>query len=174
MDRGTYIEYEGRPAVRFQRSYPHPVSRLWAAITEPGELSHWFPARVSMQPRTGGAIEFTGDPHIKPTTGKILVFEPQHRLAYTWGADELHFELESHDDDGCVLTLIDVLEARDAAARNAAGWAVCLAELTKHVSGAQADGPHSDSAEPWQEHYDAYVAAGMPAGAVIPTVDEPV
>ena len=51
MDRGTYLEYDGRPAVRFQRSYPYPLQRLWAAVTEPDELKHWFPFRVSMQPR---------------------------------------------------------------------------------------------------------------------------
>ena len=63
---------------------------------------------------------------------------------------------------------LHVLEARDAAARNAAGWTVCLAELEKHLRGDPADGPHSAAAEPWQEHYAAYVAAGVPSGAPIP------
>jgi uncharacterized protein YndB with AHSA1/START domain len=42
MDRGTYIEYKGQPAVRLQRSYPYPIEQLWAAVTEPEELAHWF------------------------------------------------------------------------------------------------------------------------------------
>jgi uncharacterized protein YndB with AHSA1/START domain len=57
MDRGTYIEYDGRPAVRLQRTYPHPVDRVWAAVTEPAELSHWFPFAVQIEPRAGGRIE---------------------------------------------------------------------------------------------------------------------
>jgi hypothetical protein len=84
------------------------------------------------------------------------------------GPDELHFRLEPAGVGGCILTMVNVLAARDSAARNAAGWSVCLAELDKHVSGQVADGPHSAGAEPWEPYYDAYVAAGMPAGAPIP------
>ncbi len=168
MDRGTYIEYNGRPAVRFQRSYPYPIERLWAAVTQPDELEHWFPSAVKIEPRVGGTIEFFDDPNTEPTTGTILVFDPPRRLAFTWSGDELVFELEPTGGHGCELTLINLLEARDTAARNAAGWSVCLIELDKHLSGKGADGPHSDTAEPWRPHYDAYVAAGMPSGAEIP------
>jgi uncharacterized protein YndB with AHSA1/START domain len=168
MDRGTYIERDGRPAVRFQRRYPHPVERLWAAVTEPGELAHWFPSTVRIEPRAGGTIAFSDDPHVEPSSGTVLMFDPPHRLAFTWGGDELHFELSPVGDSSCELTLINVLQARDTAARNAAGWSVCLAELGKHVSGAVAGGPHSDTAESWRVHYDGYLADGLPSGAHIP------
>jgi hypothetical protein len=46
---------------------------------------------------------------------------------------------------------------------------VCLAELDKQVDGRPVDGPHSDTAEEWQPYYDAYVVAGVPSGAKIPT-----
>jgi uncharacterized protein YndB with AHSA1/START domain len=168
MDRGTFVDFDGRPAVRFERTYRHPPARIWSAITEPGELAHWFPATVSLEPRVGGTIEFTDDPNTDPKSGTVLAFDPPRWLAYTWGGDELHFRLEPTETGGCTLTLVDVLETRDAAARNAAGWTVCLAELDKHVSGAVADGPHSSTAEPWDPVYTDYVAAGMPAGAPIP------
>jgi len=166
-DRGTFVEHDGRPAVRFERTYRQPVERLWAAITEPGDLSHWFPSKVVLEPRVGGKIEFSGDPHGTSMTGEVLAYEPPHRLAYTWGGDELHFALTAAGD-GCTLTLINVLEARDTAARNAAGWDVCLAELTKHLADEVADGPHSETSEPWRPLYDGYVAAGMPSGAWFP------
>ncbi len=121
-DRGTYVEHEGRPAVRFVRRYPHPAERVWAAVSEPAELRHWFPSH----------------------------------------GDELHLTVEP-DGEGAVLTLLNVLEARDAAARNAAGWTVCLAELDAHLGG-----PRGATAEPWPELYAAYVAAGVPSGAPIP------
>ncbi|HEX5190596.1 MAG TPA: SRPBCC family protein [Streptosporangiaceae bacterium] len=170
MERGTLIDHDGRPAVRFRREFAHPAERLWAAITNPEDLARWFPSKVRMEPRAGGTIEFFGDPNqpAARTTGTILVFEPPTRLAYTWHASELHFTIEAAAGGGCVLTLTDVLDARDAAARNAAGWTVCLAELGKHLAGQRADGPHSDTAESWQRHYDDYVAAGMPSGAGIP------
>jgi uncharacterized protein YndB with AHSA1/START domain len=168
-DRGTYVEHEGRPAARFERHYPHPAERVWAAVSEPGELAHWFPSQVEVEARTGGRITFSGDPHMPPTSGTVLVYDPPRRLAFTWGGDELHLTVEPDGGAACTLTLVNVLEARDTAARNAAGWAVCLAELDKQLSGGPAEGPHSDTAEPWQEHYAAYVAAGMPAGAPVPS-----
>ncbi|MDQ1486594.1 MAG: hypothetical protein QOJ62_2287 [Actinomycetota bacterium] len=168
MDLGTYIEYRGRPAVRFQRAYPRPAERVWTAITEPDELAHWFPSNVTIEPRAGGTVEFSGDPNMPATTGRVLIFEPPHRLAFSWGGDELHFQIEPTGDDSCELTLINVLEARDAAARNAAGWSVCLAELDKHLGGISTDGPHSASAEPWPRYYEAYLAAGVPSGAAVP------
>ena len=169
MDRGTLVDHDGRPAVRFRREFAQPIQRLWAAITNPDDLAHWFPSKVRMEPRLGGKIEFWGDPNGPDATytGTILAYDPPTRLGYSWHDNELHFTLES-SEGGCVLTLTDVLEARDAAARNAAGWTVCLAELDKHVAGKAADGPHGQTAESWREHYDSYVAAGMPSGAYIP------
>ncbi len=168
MERGTLIEYQGRPAVRFSRDYGHPAERLWQALTDPDELQHWFPSKVRLEPRAGGAIEFSGDPNLAASTGTVLVHEPPRRLAYSWGGDELHFELGPAGARECVLTFTDVLDARDAAARNAAGWSVCLAELGKLLADGVADGPHASTALSWRELYDSYVAAGMPSGAVIP------
>jgi uncharacterized protein YndB with AHSA1/START domain len=172
MDRGTYLEYHGRPAVRFQRIYSHPIERVWAAVTEPKELSHWFPSTVTIEPRIGGAITFSDDPYTEPSTGMILAFDPPRRLAFTWYVDELHFELEPVGEGHCQLTLINIPESPDTAARNAAGWSVCLAELSKLLAGEPGKGPHSDTAEPWRPYYDAYLADGMPSGAAIPGADE--
>jgi uncharacterized protein YndB with AHSA1/START domain len=167
-NRGSYVDHGGRPAVRFRRSYGHPADRIWAAITAPGELARWFPSQVRMEPMAGGAIEFSGDPNMPSMNGTILACEQPRRLAFTWGGNELHFEIEPQGGHGSMLTLTDVLDARDAAARNAAGWEVCLAELGKHLSELAPHGPHSVAAESWQQHYDWYVAAGMPSGAAIP------
>jgi uncharacterized protein YndB with AHSA1/START domain len=170
MERGTLIDHDGRPAVCFRREFAQPVERVWDAITAPVDLAHWFPSKVRMEQRVGGTIEFYGDPNQPDarSTGTILVYEPPKRLAFSWHASELHFTIEATGSAGCVLTLTDVLESRDAAARNAAGWTVCLGELGKHLAGQQSDGPHSDSAESWRQLYDDYVAAGMPSGARIP------
>ncbi|MEU2433625.1 SRPBCC family protein [Streptomyces sp. NPDC007861] len=168
MNRGTFITFEGRPAVQFQRTYPHPVERVWVAVSAPEGLAHWFPSTVRLEPREGGKIEFSDDPHLYTSTGNVLAFEPPHRFAFCWEGDEIHLELAAEGAAGCRLTLTDVLAAENTAARNAAGWSVCLAELDKHLAGAPAEGPHSGSAEPWQPHYEAYVAEGMPSGAEIP------
>jgi uncharacterized protein YndB with AHSA1/START domain len=45
-DLGTYVELDGRPAVRFVRTYPQPIERVWQAITTPEGLARWFPSKV--------------------------------------------------------------------------------------------------------------------------------
>lgn len=168
MELGTYIDYQGRPAVRFERTYPHSIDCVWAAITEPDELAAWFPSRVTHEGRTGGVIEFAGDPYSDPSAGRIIAFEPKTTFSCTWGADELHFTLDAVGES-TRLVLINVLEAADAAARNASGWTICLAELDKVVAGVRGDGPHSEEAgAAFEGIMKAYVAAGMPAGAEIP------
>lgn len=167
MDLGSYIEHEGRPAVRFERTYPHPIERVWAAVSEPDQLAAWFPSRVRLEPREGGTIGFSFDPHLDPSEGVILAYDPPRRLAFTWEGDELHLEL-TPTDGGCTFTLTNVLGAADTAARNAAGWTVCLAELDKHLTGSAAEGPHGDAAEAWGPLYQRYIEDGMPYGAPIP------
>lgn len=167
-DLGTYLEIDGRPAVRFQRSYDYPIERVWAAVSQPDELTHWFPSSVSLEPRTGGVISFSGDPHMDDLPGTVLAYEPPRRLAFTWGADEIHLELIATGAGSCQLTLINILSEQDTAARNASGWAVCLGELDKHIAGERSNGPHSADALAFQPLYDAHLAAGVPSGAEIP------
>lgn len=172
MDRGTLIDHDGRPALRFRRSYPHLPEHVWIMITDPSELAHWFPGAVTLEPRVGGAMTFA-DPNLPSTTGRVLAFDRPHRFAFTWADDEVHLELEPEGDGGCRLTLIDVLDVRDAAARNAAGWSVCLDDLDKLVAGQTAAAQPSSSDASWQDHYDAYVELGWPRGAPIPGRTEP-
>lgn len=166
---GRYLDIEGRPAVRFERTYQHPIDRVWSAVTAPEELAQWFPSNVDLEPRVGGIVKFSGDPHTDGLQGCVLVYDPPRRLSFSWGPDELWFELEPLDGERCRLTLTNLLSERNTAARNASGWTVCLDELDKHISGEASDGPHSEANEGrFKPLYDGYIAAGMPAGADIP------
>jgi uncharacterized protein YndB with AHSA1/START domain len=169
-DLGSYLEFDGRPAVRFERTFPHPVARVWAAITEPGELVRWFPSAVELEPREGGTVRFSGDPYMEGSSGVVLTWDPPHRLAFSWGPDELHVTLEAVGAGGCRLVLVNVLDDRTTAARNAGGWHVCLAELMKVLDGIASRGPHSEDTEPWEPVYRAHVEAGLPAGAPVPDI----
>lgn len=169
-DLGTYVEHEGRPAVRFVRTYAYPADRLWAAISEPGELVHWFPSAVELEPKEGGVVRFSDDPYTEGMTGVVLAYEPPRRLAFTWGPDELHFTVDPVDDGSSRLTLVNVLDDRSTAARNAGGWYVCLAELDKWLDGVPSRGPHSEDTVPWQPVYQAHLDAGLPSGAPVPAI----
>jgi hypothetical protein len=76
-------------------------------------------------------------------------------------------------EPGARLVLTDVLDLRDSAARNAAGWEVCLDELEAHLADDDPAGPHTPEAkERWRVYYEQYVDVGMPAGAPIPGEDD--
>ena len=82
--------------------------------------------------------------------------------------DHLRFELDPVDGDtGCALRLTVALAARDKAARDAAGWHVCLDRLDLFVGGE--DGPAVTGATgDWRELYEEYERRGAPVGAEIP------
>ena len=167
-DLGSYVEPGGRPAVRFARTYPHSAERVWGAITEPEQLKQWFPFHTVIEPRVGAVVEFSGNPHAPDFTGRVLVYEPPRRLAFSWGGSELHFELEALEDGRCRLILTDILEAGDTAARNGAGWSICLGELSRLLVGETTAEPRTTPSRTWQEYYESYIALGVPHGAAIP------
>ena len=83
IDHGTYVEHDGRPAVRFTRRYPHPAERVWAAVSEPAGLRHWFPSRLELEPHEGGRIAFRDDPNLPDDTRLWAAL--QHASGGTWG-----------------------------------------------------------------------------------------
>ncbi|MFK4144692.1 SRPBCC family protein [Streptomyces sp. NPDC004065] len=169
---GTFLTLpDGRPAVRFSRTYDHPVDRVWHFVTDPDELALWFPARAEIDLRPGGAVDFSGDPHLADSTGRVLAVDPPRHLSFSWGADELRFDLEDLDGRRTRFTLTNVLDAEDTAARNGAGWEVCLAALDARARGERPAGPHAGAGAPWKEFYAGYLAAGIPAGAPVPGLD---
>jgi uncharacterized protein YndB with AHSA1/START domain len=160
---GTYHEIDGRPGLRFERRLPHPPARVWTMLTDPDELAAWFPARVHVEAwEVGRALRFTFDEGGGETTGRVLAVEPVRRLALEWEGDELLFELAG-TDDGTLLTFTTLLAERDTAARNAAGWDVCLDALA-----GTSDAPSTGRTPAWEELYQGYVAGGVPSGAAIP------
>jgi hypothetical protein len=59
--------------------------------------------------------------------GEVLVVDEPRVLSFSWGEDILRFEL-TESRDGTRLVLFDELPP-STAARNAAGWEVCLDRL---------------------------------------------
>ena len=165
---GTYETIAGRPAVRFERRYPHPVDRVWRAVTEPAELAHWFPATVEVDLREGGAMSFAFPAgEMEPMEGRVTELDPPRRFGFLWGEEELRIELEP-DGDGCRLRFTHLLSSREQAARDAAGWHVCLARLEELLSGHAGEAPGSDATSEWTEAYEEYQRRGLPAGAPVP------
>ncbi len=150
---GELIELEGeRVGVRFERRFAHPPERVWRAITEPKELAAWFPDTIEGEFAPGAEVTFPKFVEMGlPATGSVTEFDPPRLLAFTWGPSVLRFELEA-DGDGCRLVFMDSLP-REEAAKNAAGWEVCLADLEASLAGEEPAGLQEDH---WSELHERY------------------
>jgi uncharacterized protein YndB with AHSA1/START domain len=168
---GAFREVDGRPALCFERHLRHPVDAVWRAVTDPAELAHWFPATVTVDLREGGAMafEFADHAELPPSSGTVIEYQPPRRLAFDWDGTVLRFELEPVDGGtACLLRFTHLLRDRDAAARDMAGWHVCLDALGEHLDGKPAQAPPPARTDTWTSLYEIYTGRGVPSGAAIP------
>ena len=169
LDHGSYTQIDGRTAVRFERVYDHPVERVWQAVTDPDRMSAWFPSpEIAYEARVGGTITLAGDPYAEEAgAGRVTAWDPPRRFAFEWGEDELAITLSPHGT-GCRLVFVDFLASPGGAARQAAGWEVCLDELRKALGGAPGSGPHSSATLEFRPLLEHYRRAGLPDDGWLP------
>jgi uncharacterized protein YndB with AHSA1/START domain len=151
-------DQEGRSVLRFERTLRHPPERVWTALTEPGEQQSWHPTPFELEPVVGGTVAYRAEGEApEMPDGEVTEYDPPRVLGHTWGEDRLRWELRPHDD-GCVLVLTHTFEDRFKAARDAAGWHLCLDGLSDVLDGAPP--PRGDDAElipdGWRELNAAY------------------
>jgi uncharacterized protein YndB with AHSA1/START domain len=159
------IVYDGDlVGVRFVRHYPHPIQRVWRAITESDQLRAWFPCDIVGKRAEGAEIACEFWPaHVakysipEPVmTGEVQVWEPPRIFQWTWGGDVLRFELEPVAIVETTLTFTSwLVETRaEGAANTAAGYHVCLTALEALLDGRPIS--ITDSADLVQELEAAY------------------
>jgi uncharacterized protein YndB with AHSA1/START domain len=128
MSADQFFTLDGRPTVRVERRYPHPIEKVWRAVTAAEHLGRWFPSPVDLDLRPGGTISFGAFGGSSGATGRVESVEAPRRLTFTWGTDRLTFEL-APDGDGTSFALIHSFEDRTGAPSYATGWESCLAGL---------------------------------------------
>jgi uncharacterized protein YndB with AHSA1/START domain len=164
----TYAPAGNRAVVSFERRLRHPVDAVWRAITERDQLRRWFPSTIEGDLEAGAALRFTHEDGIA-WEGEVRDVEPPTRLAFMWGEDLLEFELQPLDDGaGCLLSFTATMGESNKAARDAAGWHVCLDRLDSLLGGSDTEPPGAEPTSEWRGHYDAYSARGFPTGAELP------
>lgn len=148
--------------LRFTRRLKHSPERVWKALTEPEELKKWFPDTVVVSEwRVGARLEFRHEEGLYAFDGEVLAFEPPRVLEIRWGSDRVRFEVEPAAG-GSMLTLIDTIDERGKASRDAAGWHVCLDRLEAAIDNAPA--PDMDT---WKAVNREYVEKFGPEASTI-------
>jgi uncharacterized protein YndB with AHSA1/START domain len=170
-EHAVLLERDGRHVLRFERLLAHPRERVWRALTDRAELAAWHPTPFVL---AGRAVEFLPAPGVPDMgTGRVLALEEPSLIAYTWGDDQLRWTL-AEQGDGCLLTLEHSFDDRLKAARDGAGWHICLAALSALLDGGAV--PETGSArelpQGWSELNDGYQRRfGIAPGEATPVPD---
>jgi len=118
---------DGRWTLVFVRDLRHPPAKVWAALTEPGQLSEWAPFVADRDLGSVGDATLTmidGDVS-EAMAASVRRVEPPTLLEYTWGKDLLRWEL-APTGSGTRLTLRHTVQDEDWLPKVAAGWHICL------------------------------------------------
>lgn len=148
---------DGSTQVRFVRRLPHPIARVWAALTDPAELRRWW-GDADLDLADGGRFALRwfntdDDGNVATLDGAITKLDPPRSLEITadWamtgspdpGAPTtLTWELEP-DGDHTVLHFTNTVAA-PAGPRTAAGWHLHLDALAAVLAGGEVDIAHPD------------------------------
>ncbi len=165
---------DGQTAIHFERRIPHPIERVWAALTEPEQLIGWW-GEASVELVDGGAftlrwLNSEDDDTTAVMLARITRIDPPHLLETqgSWEAEHgedkdsleagLRWELEA-DGEATVLRFTNTVPTGDlppaARLRNAAGWHFHLDALASTLDGRAVD---LVAIEGWEPIHAAYVA----------------
>jgi uncharacterized protein YndB with AHSA1/START domain len=135
--------YRDGDTLHFERVLAGPPDLVWEYLTNSDALPEWL-GNGEIAPEVGGKVMLrSGGPVIR---GKVLEWEPQQRLAYTWipfmpmedtpAAPEstVRFVLAAHDS-GTLLTMTQGPIPPEMRSRTIAGWHVLLEILSASVAG---------------------------------------
>ena len=155
---------DGKAVIRFERRIGHPMERVWAAVTEPGEMIGWWgDAEVDL--REGGRFDVhwlntdeSGESaHMHAT---ITALDPPRLLELEGDIHGvLRFELEPAGDGATLLRFTSTLDLPDEfRTKVLAGWHTHLDALVTVLDGGSVD--LVDIADGrWERVHAAYVAS---------------
>jgi uncharacterized protein YndB with AHSA1/START domain len=162
-DLGTLNPDGDRWCLTFTRVLAHPPAKVWRALTEPEHVSRWFPSHIEGERAAGAKLRFPFREEEGPTMdGEMLVYDEPRVLEFRWGDEGLRFELEP-DGAGTRLTFVNTFDELGKAARDAAGWHVCLARLAGLLDGRE---PTPEELS-WKRFQSVYAERFGPEAATI-------
>ncbi len=143
---GTVTVHDGGYMLRYERRFDHSVDQVWAALTEPAELTRWL-AEVEVDLADGGRIQLVwlnadDEGNTATATGQITRLDPPRLLEYDTDLHGLlRWELREAGEE-CALTFVNVTPAPDEYLTVVlAGWHFHLDALADALAGHAVDWP---------------------------------
>ena len=172
------VKYEAegeRWTLVFAKTLPHPPDKVWAALTEPGQLGEWAPFTADRDLGAPGDATLTmiDRDASQDLPATVIRAQAPELLKYTWGDDRLRWDLAAVES-GTRLTLRHTVAEKVWIPKAAAGWHLCLAVAERLLAGDPV-GPIRGAAARdygWEELNDAYADrlgienTGWPADAL--------
>jgi len=117
------------------RDLRHPPPKVWAALTDPAQLREWAPFDADRSLGTVGPAKLStvGTPSPQVSETVVTRAEPPRLLEYTWGGNDIRWELEPLGA-GTRLTLWHDID-RGFISMGAAGWHICFDVLDRCLVG---------------------------------------
>ena len=161
---GVLERGEHEVTLRFVRRLPHTPGKVWRALTEPEHLAAWFPTTIEGDLAAGSELRFGfREGQALPFDGRMLAFDPPALMELIWGDERLRFELTA-DGTGTRLTFTASFTELGRAARDGAGWHVCLDLLGYDLGDVKAPWQQN---ERWSSVHSEYVARFGPDAATV-------
>jgi uncharacterized protein YndB with AHSA1/START domain len=125
----------------FVRNLRHSPEKVWAALTQPDQLSQWSPYTADRDLGSTGeaTLSMIDGMSTQDLAATVTHVEPLKVLEYTWGSDQLRWELAAVDA-GTQLTLMQTVKDKDWVPKVAAGWHLCL-DVAEHLLDGNPIGP---------------------------------
>lgn len=135
--RGARVKKEGEKwTLVLERELKHPPAKVWTALTDPEHLRRWAPfdADRSLGAVGTATLSTVGAPKPMVSETKVTRADEPQLLEFSWGGQDIRWELEPLGASGTRLTLWHNIDRRFIA-MGAAGWHLCIDVLDRLIEG---------------------------------------
>ncbi len=134
---GAEVQKQGeRWTLILVRELRHPAAKVWQALTDPAHLSEWAPFDADRNLASVGPVKLStvGMPTPQVSESTVRRAEAPRLLEYSWGGQDIRWELEPLGVGGTRLTLRHNIDC-GFISWGAAGWHICFDVLERFLAG---------------------------------------
>jgi uncharacterized protein YndB with AHSA1/START domain len=152
---GAEVKKDGdRWTLVLVRDLSHAPGKVWTALTEPDHLREWAPfdADRSLGAVGTATLSTVGAPKPHVTETRVKRAEAPRLLEFSWGDQDIRWELQPLTEGGTRLTLWTSIP-RAFISMGAAGWHICFDVLDRLLAGqpiGRITGPQAMQFSGWQ------------------------